>query len=165
MFSQLQYNYPQGGQRDYSHGDYTNQEAQEGEGGCDMTMSYSTESYLSTSGLSTSSTNTLESLPNTPSFQDSGSSTEFGGSDYGTPLQQDFELSVSSKIHATTEHRHRQPKHTPSTLGWTLQTQILGLYKFVVGKGERQTYFELIEGAQPTNMTPLRVYLDRPRYA
>lgn len=51
---------------------------------------------------------------------------------------------------------------TPTSLGWTPDTQLWKVYEFVVIKG-KNPYLDLIPGCNITPETPERVYLDLPR--
>lgn len=53
---------------------------------------------------------------------------------------------------------------TPTSLRWNVNSRLLEIYKFVVGKGGKDPYFELLPGFQVTPQTPARVYLDYPKY-
>lgn len=54
-------------------------------------------------------------------------------------------------------------RSTPSSLGWTPDTKLWKLYKFVVTKG-KEPYLELLPEYVCTRETPERVYLDPPKY-
>jgi hypothetical protein len=51
---------------------------------------------------------------------------------------------------------------TPKSLGWTSDTELPKLYKFVVTKG-KDPYLELLPSFTATRETPNKVYLDTPR--
>lgn len=52
---------------------------------------------------------------------------------------------------------------TPTSLGWSPDSPLLKLYKFVVTK-QKDPYFELQEGYASSYQIPPRVYLDYPEY-
>ncbi|KUJ15771.1 uncharacterized protein LY89DRAFT_587406 [Mollisia scopiformis] len=52
---------------------------------------------------------------------------------------------------------------TPTSLRWNPHSRLLELYKLIVGKEEKEPYFQLFEGCAVTNQTPARVYLDYPK--
>ena len=54
-------------------------------------------------------------------------------------------------------------KHTPSSLGWTANSELVKLYDFVVSK-TKEPYLELLPEWTATYETPRRVYLDAPRF-
>ncbi|KAF8865125.1 hypothetical protein BDZ45DRAFT_580891 [Acephala macrosclerotiorum] len=60
-----------------------------------------------------------------------------------------------------TEPQIADTRPTPTSLGWSPHSQLLNLYTFVVAK-QKDPYFELLEGYDPTYQTPRRVYLDHP---
>lgn len=68
-------------------------------------------------------------------------------------------LQPSSFTEATTASRP-----TPTSLNWNVHSRLLELYKFVVGKGGKDPYFQLLDGCKVTEQTPARVFLDFPRY-
>jgi hypothetical protein len=53
----------------------------------------------------------------------------------------------------------RQPRHTPSTLGWLPDCEWVKLYTFIVKKGH-EPYLQLQSGCDVTSITPETVYLD-----
>lgn len=53
---------------------------------------------------------------------------------------------------------------TPTSLHWSPHSRLLELYKFVVGKGGKDPYFQLLDGCAVHEQTPARVFLDFPRY-
>jgi hypothetical protein len=53
-------------------------------------------------------------------------------------------------------------RHTPSSLGWSQDTELVKLYRFIVPKG-KMPYFQLLEKWTPTYQTPTRVYLNESR--
>ncbi|KAF8856795.1 hypothetical protein BDZ45DRAFT_593729 [Acephala macrosclerotiorum] len=57
----------------------------------------------------------------------------------------------------------RDTRPTATSLGWSPHSQLLNLYKFVVAK-QKDPYFELQDGYDPTYQTPRRVFLDYPKY-
>jgi hypothetical protein len=56
----------------------------------------------------------------------------------------------------------QQVRHTPSTLGWVPNTELMNLYTFVAVRG-KEPYFELPPIWTETQQTPHRVYLDSPK--
>jgi hypothetical protein len=50
-------------------------------------------------------------------------------------------------------------RHTPLSLGWSTNSKLSNLYKFIVQKG-KEPYFELCPPWSETAQTPPRVYLD-----
>jgi hypothetical protein len=56
-------------------------------------------------------------------------------------------------------------KPTTTSLRWKPHSRILELYKFVVGEGASDSYFQLIDGFAITELTPARVFLDSPKYS
>jgi hypothetical protein len=54
-------------------------------------------------------------------------------------------------------------RQTPSSLGWTHNTELLKLYNFKVPK-DTEPYFELLPQWIPTYETPAKVYLDQSLY-
>lgn len=56
---------------------------------------------------------------------------------------------------------HPQTRHTPSSLGWLPNTDLVKLYKFEPRKG-KEPYFELLPQWTETEECPHRVYLDLP---
>jgi hypothetical protein len=75
---------------------------------------------------------------------------------YDVPSSQQYDASLGF-FSATDDVRY-----TPSILGWTKDTELLKLYKFVVPKS-KLPYFELLEQYTPTYETPFKVYLDAPK--
>lgn len=55
-------------------------------------------------------------------------------------------------------------RSTPKNLGWKTNVEHLGLYTLKILRGE-EPYFELKDHWTPTNQTPAKVYIDRPRSA
>jgi hypothetical protein len=73
---------------------------------------------------------------------------------------------ISRGIGSRTAHNpfERQGQtHTPASPGWSSNSELLNLYKFVVPKG-KEPYFELLPFNTATSATPAKVYLDSPRY-
>jgi hypothetical protein len=67
-------------------------------------------------------------------------------------------------IYSTNDHAHSSDpsgtsRATPTTLGWTPDTQLPKLYNLVLKKGEE--YLELMPGYEVNEETPQRVYLDK----
>lgn len=54
-------------------------------------------------------------------------------------------------------------KATPTSLGWSPETELLRLYKLIVPKG-KEPYLELLPGYTIHQNTPQQVFLDPPRY-
>lgn len=73
----------------------------------------------------------------------------------------------SSEYKQSTKYEHLGPKTlpngarpTPSSLGWTLPSEWIKLYKFVVKQDGKERYFDLLPGLAVTSNTPERVELD-----
>lgn len=60
------------------------------------------------------------------------------------------------------DDKYKNPRPTPSTLGWKDSKILENLYKFVVTKG-KEPYFELLPTCITTSDFPARIYLDAPR--
>jgi hypothetical protein len=56
---------------------------------------------------------------------------------------------------------HDSTRWTPSTLGWTINSELLKFYKFIVRNSE-EPYFQLMDPWTLTQQTPAKVYLDNP---
>jgi hypothetical protein len=53
-------------------------------------------------------------------------------------------------------------RHTPSSLGWAKDTELLKLYTLTIPKGQLP-YLQLLEKWTPTYETPVKVYLDEAK--
>lgn len=62
--------------------------------------------------------------------------------------------------------RMKTPRPTPTSLEWDYHTPLLNIlrYKFVVVGKSKDPYFQLLDGCEATTTTPVRVFLDHPRY-
>lgn len=67
----------------------------------------------------------------------------------------------STPSHPDSPHSDHITFPTPATLGWTTDTEYLGLYTFVFMKG-REPFFELDSPLVVSERTPQRVYMDQP---
>jgi hypothetical protein len=79
--------------------------------------------------------------------------TEHGSSSSLTPNQWDTQFTPFDQLDSA--------RWTPNTLGWTTNSELLNLYKFIVRKS-KEPYFELMDRWTPTPQTPAKVYLDNP---
>lgn len=61
-------------------------------------------------------------------------------------------------------HTKLDGRPTLTSLGWSPRSPFLEIYKFVVERGGRDPYFQLLDGYAITEQTPARVFLDPPRY-
>ncbi|TAQ89399.1 hypothetical protein B7494_g2259 [Chlorociboria aeruginascens] len=59
----------------------------------------------------------------------------------------------------STSMQDNTSRATPNSLGWSPNTELWKLYKFVVAKG-KEPYLDLLPEWTITNETPERVYLD-----
>jgi hypothetical protein len=147
---------------------YTTQESQDNFGGCLMEATGSSQSDASSTGLSMSSTITYNSIPATPTHAwGRPSNFEEWSPNYGsdnTPTPQDVKTSLHYPPSSWTRNQDKNVRATPSSLQWTVPSDWLRLYKFVVKKNGKERYFELLPGARITLITPQRVYLDQDQY-
>ncbi|KAM3075086.1 hypothetical protein ACMFMG_007456 [Clarireedia jacksonii] len=77
------------------------------------------------------------------------------------PTTYDNYTTTSQYIVQSAPIQQRIFKWTPSSLGWTPNTDLWKLYKFIVPKG-KEPYLELLPGLVVYGDTPSRVYLDPP---
>jgi hypothetical protein len=140
----------------------------------DNSMTRNNSNISDISGVSLSSSNhTYPSAPSpttpTGNFHLGAYSTiakmEYGSSSI-TPSQWDsqfttFDQPDSTRWTPSTQDQSDSTRWTPITLGWTPNSDLLNLYKFVV-RNAKEPYFQLMDPWTPTQQTPRKVYLDNP---
>ena len=92
-------------------------------------------------------------------YENSSYATDYAGAAFSSVS---FDNPSSSPSQYPYPKNHDNARVTPTTLGWTPDTQLWKVYKFVVVKG-KEPYLELLPGCNVTYETPMRVYLDHPR--
>ncbi|PQE30268.1 C2H2 finger domain-containing protein [Rutstroemia sp. NJR-2017a WRK4] len=130
----------------------------------DRRMNYSDQSNASSQSYSSGTVYTpLSSSPSMsydyespqqsqPSYQDEA--------DY-TPTTYDNYTTRPSTYEQSAPIQQSIVKWTPLSLGWTPNTDLWKLYKFIVPKG-KEPYLELLPGLVVYDNTPSRVFLDPP---
>ncbi|ESZ96515.1 hypothetical protein SBOR_3137 [Sclerotinia borealis F-4128] len=129
-------------------------------GGWEMSRDYSNQSSNSTHSRSSgdfyspvSYSPPMSLDPNTyqsPQYYDDSYSQEYNSYTAASPSLERSLSNHSSSI-----------KSTPSSLGWSPENELLGLYKLIVPKG-KEPYLELLPGYQVYSNTPQQVFLDSP---
>lgn len=146
-----------------------------GEQYVDNSMARNNSTFSNISEVSLSSSNTYVSIPSptTPtgnmSFGEYStiSKPEYSSSSLApgqwdsqfTPFYQPESMGWTS---GTLDQPDTTTRWTPNTLGWTPNSDLLNLYKFVV-RNSKEPYFQLMEPWTPTQETPMKVYLDNPK--
>lgn len=130
-------------------------------GGYSMAASGRHDSNVS--NFSTSSTGTNYSLdsPTTPLSLISSSPIKFNAySSYQTSSSNEYNTPRSYLQAPPIRAQPINTKSTPNTLGWTLTSRLISLYKFVVKQNGKERYFELLPDLKITAECPRRVDLD-----
>jgi len=124
------------------------------QGGAAMYRDHSNESHYSTYSLSPNlSPNAMSYGRSSPALDYESTCTVYGNRDVTNSSHVDEYLSTRQPLEQDEEVRH-----TPDSLGWSSQTELLKLYEFKVPKG-RQPYLELSPRWNVTLETPRIVYL------
>lgn len=130
-------------------------------GGWAMKRNYSDQS--STSTQSRSSGDFYSSVSSSPSMSydlNTSQSPQY----YDDSYSQGYNnyTAVSPTLERSLSSHSSSIKSTPSSLGWSPETELLRLYKLIVPKG-KEPYLELLPGYQVCYNTPQQVFLDPPR--
>lgn len=112
-------------------------------------------------------TSPMESWEQIPAYLIKGEHTSYeweGNVDamqYPIPGSQGYQSPITQPSSFTETTIDSRP--TPTSLAWGKDTPLLQIYNFVVEKG-KEPHFQLMDGYDVTPQTPMRVFLDYPRY-
>lgn len=166
-YADVQYN------RDQTRAIVTDQQWGEQYGNNIMTRNNSNFSNFSEVSLSSSNTYVSIPSPTTPTGNmhfggySTVAKTEYGSSSltpspWGDSQFTAFDQPESMGWTSGTLDLPDTMRWTPKTLGWTPNSDLLNLYKFVV-RNSKEPFFQLMDQWTPTKETPMKVYLDNPK--